>query len=352
MNESLLDILVDPISAEPLTLNATKQAEDGDILEGTLCAGNKRVYDIHNGIPRFVITTDGKQKQTEASFGYKWQREETYASAQSMKVYAKWLVEKYGFRDLKDMQHHFSTKTRILDAECGSGYSASVWVDDGWRAKSSASWIGIDISEAIDVAKKRLGPSERTQFIQGDVIEPPFKAESFDANFSEGVLHHTPSTERALKSLARLLAKEGEFMFYVYRRKGAIREFADDYIRDLVADMPPDQAWEMLEPLTKLGEALANLRATVDVPEDVPYLGIRAGQYDVQRLIYWHFLKLFWNEQYSFEENQHDNFDWYHPRYAHRQSKEEVRRWCEEAQLSVTHLNVQESGITVRAVKY
>ena len=27
------------------------------------------------------------------------------------------------------------------------------------------------------------------------------------------------------------------------------------------------------------------------------------------------------------------NFDWYHPRYAHRQTEEEVRRWCEEAGL-------------------
>jgi len=45
------------------------------------------------------------------------------------------------------------------------------------------------------------------------------------------------------------------------------------------------------------------------------------------------------------------NFDWYHPRYAHRQTEEEVRRWCGEAGLSIFHFDVQESGFTVRAIK-
>lgn len=107
----------------------------------------------------------------------------------------------------------------------------------------------------------------------------------------------------------------------------------------------------MLRPLTKLGQALAELYAEVEVPEDIPFLGIKAGRYDVQRLIYWHFAKLFWNEAFTLEENNHVNFDWYHPRYAHRQTEEEVRHWCEEAGLSIIHFDVQESGFTVRAIK-
>lgn len=49
----------------------------------------------------------------------------------------------------------------------------------------------------------------------------------------------------------------------------------------------------MLRPMTKLGQALAELGVEVDVPEDIPYLGIRAGRHDVHRLIYWHVAKLF-----------------------------------------------------------
>ena len=79
------------------------------------------------------------------------------------------------------------------------------------------------------------------------------------------------------------------------------------------AGMSPEEAWEALRPLTRLGQALAELETEVDVPEDVPLLGIQAGRYDVQRLIYWHVAKLFWNARMTFEENNHLNFDWYAP---------------------------------------
>lgn len=71
----------------------------------------------------------------------------------------------------------------------------------------------------------------------------------------------------------------------------------------------------------------------------------------MQRLIYWHFLKIFWNEAFTFEQNVTVNFDWYHPRYAHRQTEEEVRRWCEESGLSIARFHAQDSGFSVRAVR-
>ena len=39
---------------------------------------------------------------------------------------------------------------------------------------------------------------------------------------------------------------------------------------------------ELLRSLTRLGQALAELKAEVEVPKDIPYLGIKAGRYDVQ----------------------------------------------------------------------
>jgi arsenite methyltransferase len=140
-------------------------------------------------------------------------------------------------------------------------------------------------------------------------------------------------------------------MFYVYRRKAPIREFTDDYVRDRIAELSPEEAWNALRPLTRLGQALAELETDVEVPEDVPLLGIRAGRYDVQRLVYWHIAKLFWNPKMTFEENNHLNFDWYAPTYAHRQSEEEIRGWCNDEGLAITHFDVQEAGYTVRAVK-
>ncbi len=348
MHRRLLEILVDPIAKTPLQLEVAEESTDNEILTGSLRSSRGDTYAITNGIPRFVLTDDQGQKQTEKSFGYKWQQRDTYDSDQVQAAGQKWLVKRYGFGGVEEMRDFFSGRKRILDAGCGGGYSAALWMNKSW---SKAEWVGADISAAIDVAQDRLGRATSKHFVQADVLQLPFCEASFDTVFSEGVLHHTPSTERALKSAVSVLQEGGEAMFYVYCKKGPIREFTDDYIRGLVAPLDPQDAWEKLRPLTRLAQSLAELHQEIEVPEDIPYLGIKAGRYDVQRLLYWNFAKMFWNESLSFEENHHINFDWYHPRYSHRQTEEEVRRWCDEAKLSITHFDVEESGFTVRAIK-
>jgi arsenite methyltransferase len=351
MHKSLVDLLVDPVSKSPLRLEEGESAGDGRVATGKLRGPEGRSYVIRNGIPRFVLTEDSGQRQTEDSFGFKWQRRDSYNSPGMQEHFRGWFLKRYGFASAEELRGYAAQRGRILDAGCGSGFSAAIWLHPSWRGGGKAQWFGADISAAIDVAQERLGDVPGTHFLQADVCQLPFREQSFDAVFSEGVLHHTPSTERALKALAPLLRSGGELLFYIYRKKGPIREFADDYVRDIVSGLPPQEAWALLRPLTKLGQALAKLHAEIEVPEDVPYLGIKAGRYDVQRLVYWNFLKLFWNESYSFEENHHVNFDWYHPRYAHRQSEDEVRRWCAEAGLRVVHWDAQESGFTARAIK-
>jgi arsenite methyltransferase len=351
MRSSLLELLVDPIAKTPLRLgNGIRK--DGDwIIEGTLLGANEREFAVRNGIPRFVLTEDAGQLQTEESFGFKWKQQATYGSPEMQNTLRKWLVDRYGFSTVADMRSYFASRRRILDAGCGSGWSASLWLDADWRQKGSADWFGADISEAIDVAAQRLAPIPATNFLQADLQQLPFRPGTFDVIFSEGVLHHTPSTEQALKSIVPLLSADGEIMFYVYRKKGPVREFTDDYIRSMIASMPPHEAWETLRPLTKLGQALADANVEIELADDIPLLGIKAGRHNVQRLIYWHFAKLFWNPTMTFEENLHVNFDWYHPRYAHRQTEEQVRQWCADADLRITHMDVQESGLTVRAVR-
>ena len=351
MRRSLLNILVDPIAKTPLQVEVHTFGTEGDIVEGVLRGPEGRSYEITKGIPRFVITEDRDQKQTENSFGFKWRQRKTYDSPQFRMTFRQWFMQRYDFTSVGNMQDFFARRRRILDAGCGSGFSSSLFMEECHREKGNGEWVGVEISEAIDVAQERLGSIPGTHFIQADIMHLPFRQRLFDTIISEGVLHHTPSTELALKSLVPLLEPRGEILFYVYRKKGPIREFTDDYVRSILSPLDPEAAWAQLRSLTKLGQALAGLHAEVEIPEDVPLLGIKAGRYDVQRLIYWHFAKLFWNECWSFEENNHVNFDWYHPRYAHRHTDEEIRRWCAENKISISRFDIQESGFTVRAVK-
>jgi SAM-dependent methyltransferase len=294
---------------------------------------------------------DAGQAQTAESFDYKWSHDEVSDVPSVHASVRAWLLERYGFKDAESMRQYMAKHARILDAGCGSGLSASMWLDETWQGGGVAEWVGLDISRAVDVAARRLAGIPGTSFVQGDVTRPPFAPGSFDVVFSEGVMHHTPSTETAFDALAALIAPGGEFMFYVYRRKAPVRELTDDLIRARLSTLDPEQAWAELRPLTSLAKALSDLNTEVEVTEDVPLLGIEAGTHDVQRLIYWHFAKMFWNDAFPFEANVHVNFDWYHPTYAHRQTEEEVRAWCDRNTLRIVHFDVQESGFTVRAIK-
>jgi arsenite methyltransferase len=347
MRRSLVELLVDPATQAPLELEADGDGEE--VEEGLLRAG-ERTYPVSGSIPRFAGRADEGQEQTERSFAYKWERVDSYGSERWLEGLRRWFLERYGFDSMDDVRARFAAAGRVLDAGCGSGFSTSTWIAEGW-SQGSAEWIGVDISTAVDVARKRLGAVDGTHFVQGDVLRLPFRPGTFGAIISEGVLHHTPSTRDAIHALAPLLEPGGELMFYVYRKKAPIREFTDDYVRELISDLPPEEAWEALRPLTRLGQALAELEVEVEVPEDVDVLGIKAGRYDVQRLVYWNVAKLFWNADLDFEENHHVNFDWYAPRYAHRQTEEEVRRWCEEARLDIRRFHAGDSGFTVRAVR-
>ena len=342
MTRALLDLLREPGTTAPLQFEGSED-------DGVLRSPGGRSFAVRKGIPRFTDTADPGQAQTRDAFGFKWARQDTYDSQASRDRMGRWLVERYGFPSVDAWSSHFSMFDRVLDVGCGGGLSSGTFlVSPGWTGR--AMWVGVDISTAVDVAQSRLGQIANTHFVQADALELPFADGTFDAVFSEGVLHHTPSTRAAVLSAARVLASGGEIQFYVYRKKGAAREFTDDYVREQLRGLSDQDAWEVMRGFTRLAKALAGVKADVDVPA-VPMLGIAAGKLPVQRFVYWNFAKLFWSDEMSFEENVHVNFDWYRPVYAHRQSEADVRGWCEEARLDVTRFNEQDSGYTVVATK-
>lgn len=349
MKSELAGWLADPVGKSALTLEI-EESTSSEVVKGSLSADDGRVYPIVRGIPRFVITEDEDQLQTRDAFAYKWGKRDTYDSQGSRRTTTRWLVDKYGFASADDWAGYYDSRDRILDVGCGGGFSSSLWLrNDRWTGK--AAWVGADISEAVDVAASRLSEIPSTHFVQADALSLPFPDGAFDTVFSEGVLHHTPSTRDALLDASRVLADGGEIHFYVYRKKGPVREFTDDCIRAAISDCSEAEAWDAMRSLTELGRKLSELHATIELEKGVPLLGIPAGTHDVQRLVYWYFAKMYWNDDVTFEENVHVNYDWYRPHYAHRHTAEEVRAWCREASLEIDLFHEQEAGFTVRATK-
>ena len=304
---------------------------------------------IRGAIPRCRKFVSAAQAQTSDTFGFKWKKIDTFDSPASLRRAREWLTERYGDLSLATWLAEHGDNPLLVDAGCGGGLSGLELLGP-WLHR--VRYLGIDISEAVDVARERfIQRGFHCGFMQADISDLPLPEGSVDLIFSEGVLHHTNSTEGTLKSLARLLKPGGRFMFYVYRRKGPIREFTDDYIRAKLHPMSPEDAWNAMEPLTQLGISLGELNAEIDIPKRIELLDIPSGRINLQRLFFWHVAKMFYRPDLGFDEMNHINFDWYAPTNAARQSPEEVRKWCAEASLELEREVVEEAGITVIARK-
>ena len=149
---------------------------------------------------------------------------------------------------------------------------------------------------------------------------------------ADQVVHHTPDAAAAVRSLARLLAPGGVLAFYVYKRKAPLREYADDYLRERTTKMSVEECMEFSAAMSELGPQAVGPRtrrsrssATSRCWASRPASTTSSGS------IYWHFLKCFWNDDFSPNLNDLVNFDWYHPPYASRHTEDEVRGWCDDA---------------------
>ena len=291
------------------------------------------------------------QKQTEETFNFKWKKRETYESPAVKLEWKRWLFEKYFDGDESILRESILGKQRkrILDAGCGSGGSGLLLFGDYLRQHD---YTGVDISDAVDVARVRF--AERNlpaNFMKYDLMQLPEELGNFDVIFSEGVLHHTDSVGSAIAQLTKRLAVGGIFMFYVYLKKAPVREFTDDLVREAISGMTNDEAWQALEPLTKLGKILGDLNIEIDIQESIPFLGIERGKINLQRLFYYKICKAYYRPDYTIDEMNHINFDWFRPRNCYRHSPEEVSKFCAAAGLGVSRMHVEESGITVIATK-
>lgn len=298
------------------------------------------------GIPRAQSFVSQAQEQTRDAFGFKWEKRDTFEGGVTDYM-VQWLAEKYG--PVAPWLEGLGPSPVVLDAGCGAAMSGLAYfgpVIDRIR------YLGADVSTAVDVAARRFAErGAQAGFVQADLMALPLAPESVDLVFSEGVLHHTDDTQAALGAVTRLLRPGGRILFYVYRRKGPVREFTDDYIRDKMQAMSAAEGWAAMEPLTKLGRVLGELNVEIDIPEAIDLLDIPAGKMDLQRFFYWHVCKAFYRPEMTLDEMNHINFDWFAPKNAHRQSPEEVRSWCEGLGLAIEREIVEEAGITIVARK-
>jgi len=287
--------------------------------------------------------------QTARSFRDKWENNPDLAFSETLREGSdifNWILGRNGFTSPDAWRQWLSTRARILDAGCGNGRVTALLQK---YAPASAHIVGIDLA-AAHVAEQNLLGMPNVTFFEQDLLGDLSALGAFDLIYCQEVLHHTTDPRRAFLNLTGRLAPGGEIAIYVYKVKAPLREHADDYVRERIAELPYEQAIATMQQVTAFGKALAAARHTVTIPA-VDLLGIEAGEYDVQRLIYHFFLKCFWNPALDFAANTAINYDWYHPQLCTRHTAAEVEEWFGDAGLSIVHRMVDHYGITMRGMR-
>lgn len=294
-----------------------------------------------NNYAALIDTSDAEnQSQTNDVFTEKWDK---YADTSELETFYQfqqdWYLKLYGFGTEQALAAHLANARIILDAGCGLGYKAAWFA----RLAPQAVVVGIDYSGAAQQASEMFSDLPNLFFLRGDIAITPFKDAVVDYVSCDQVIMHTEVPEATFAELARITERSsGQFACYFYAKKALPRELVDDYFRSHCKTLTSEQLWEMSEQLTELGKRLSELDVSFDAP-DIPALGIKGGRIDVQRFIYWNFLKCFWNPELGRDTSLATNFDWYSPSNARRFSEEEVRGIVSANQMHVMSFHAEEA---------
>jgi SAM-dependent methyltransferase len=350
-------------------------SSDGQhIMEGVLRSSNPAVwYPILNGVPSFLTGSmqpdlsdfcachglerpvavasraeSREQAKTNETFSHKWRRFKQYGLEPEHKEFLfGWYCKKLGVPDLDALKAFYAGKKRVLEVGPGSGFNTRFIAEN-----CPGDVFALDVSDAAFTTFENTSHLENCCIVQADLMDAPFADETFDFIIADGVLHHTPNTRAAVAALYKKLKPGGQFFFYVYRQMGAARVFSDKHIREAFTSLSTEDCYVACEGLTELGRELSRLNAFITLEKPIPVLGIPAGTHNVQRLLYYNFLKCFWNESFDYETNNMVNFDWYHPHNAWQHTDSEINEWLQDLGVKTFQLNDSNpNGISVLLTK-
>ena len=305
MKESLLEFLICPTCHGELVLGGADRRGNEIVTGDLLCSGCHTSYRIRGGIPRFVTETSPELRATAENFGAQWLAFD-HLGEHHHEQFRDWIAP---------VDPEFVDGKIVLEGGCGKGRHTQLIA--GWGARAV---VGIDLSEAVEVAYRNTGECENAHIIQADICRLPLRP-VFDYAFSVGVLHHLPNPRAGFLSLAKRLKPGGAISAWVYGREnnGWIVSFVNPVREHLTSKLP----FRVLFYLSYLPTVLLYLLLKAIYS---PLKGTSLGR----RLFYADYLGYI--SRFPFHEIHNIVHDHLTAPVAHYISREEFHDWFREAQ--------------------
>jgi len=284
--EEVRDILICPECHAPLRLGTADFA----------CTGCGRTYPIVRGIPRFVPDED-----YVGNFGFEWT-----THSQTQLDHAGNQTTALQFRANTRIDPEELRGKLVLDAGCGMGRYAEV------ASRYGARVIGVDLSRAVESARRNLADRENVQILQANLFKLPFPPETFDFIYSIGVLHHTPDCEAAFRGLVKLLKPGGTIVIWLYQGYNSSSYRMSDIYRKITTRLPA----RMLHSMCYISVPGYYVDAVLNKLRLRPIAQVFRMLLPMSYHPDWHWRVL-------------DTFDWYSPKYQSKHTYEQVFRWFE-----------------------
>jgi len=160
-------------------------------------------YAVKNGIPRFtpdISYSTGnfsklREKHAELQLD---SRNGTNDRLSTLLTRTQWPAE-------------FFKDKLVLECGCGAGPDTEILL------KLGAKVVAVDIA-GVDVAQNNIGENSNVHFVQGSIMDLPFKKSAFDIVFCHRVLQHTPDPEKTLNHILQFAKPDGAVFVHSYAR--------------------------------------------------------------------------------------------------------------------------------------
>jgi SAM-dependent methyltransferase/uncharacterized protein YbaR (Trm112 family) len=251
-----------------------------EVLEGALSCVCGLVYPVIDGIPRMIRNAReeyadffarhglaGVPKRTEPAGAPVADRRSSKSFGLQWTLYQEgdhtWFKDDAGLRKREFLYNLDTTpdelrRSTLLDGGCGNGELTRAVAEYGPEI------VAMDFSRSVEPARRRLFEkgfevSHKVHYLQGNILEFPLLPKSFDLVHTSGVLHHTPSTYRAFRSISRAPKPGGKLYVQLYRRRPAWIHAINVSLRALTTRMPMGMLYGLCYLTTPLHSAMSRL---------------------------------------------------------------------------------------------